>query len=44
MDGQEPVTIVSDLQNARRTFHNMDFQKQSDRPFDKTIRKLTLDN
>ena len=43
-EGEQPVTIAGDLQNGRRTFHNMDFQKQSDRPFDKTLRKLTQEH
>jgi hypothetical protein len=34
------ILTTRDLQNARKTFHSFDFNKQTSRPFDETLRKL----
>lgn len=39
----ENISKAGDLQNARKTFHNIDFDKQTERPFDQKLRKISIE-
>ena len=38
----EHIRTAKDLQSARKTFHSLNFDKQTSRPFDESLRKMSI--